>query len=92
MSGTYLCCALLHSNQASKVYLLHKILKFAPTLDVYGTPWDNILFAFLCCALLHSNQASKVYLLHMILKLTHTLDGYVTPWDNIYYLLSSATL
>jgi len=44
---TYLCVAALHGNARYRVYILHTISKYSPSIDGQATPWDNKLFAFL---------------------------------------------
>jgi hypothetical protein len=44
---TYLCVAALHGSARYRVYILHTISKYTPSIDGQTTPWDNKLFAFL---------------------------------------------
>jgi hypothetical protein len=44
---TFLCCAVLPGTGRPKVYLLHMLSKFTPSLDGRLTPWDNRVFSFL---------------------------------------------
>jgi hypothetical protein len=43
--STYLCCAQLHDTP--RIYLIHMLSRYPPSLDGRVTPWDNRLCAYL---------------------------------------------
>jgi hypothetical protein len=45
--NTFLCLAALNGTACYRVYVLHTLSKYTPTLDGNPTPWDNCIFGFL---------------------------------------------
>jgi len=45
--NTFLCCSNLNTGTGYRVYLLHSLSKYIPSLDGRITPWDSRIFCFL---------------------------------------------
>jgi hypothetical protein len=45
--NTFLCCALLNGQTRPRVYVIHTISKYVPSIDGRITPWDNRIFGYL---------------------------------------------
>jgi len=47
LPNAYLCCTTLHGNGRPRVYILHSMSKYTPSMDGRVTPWDSRIFCFL---------------------------------------------
>jgi len=45
--NTFLCCALLNGQTRPRVYVIHTISKYVPSINGRITPWDNRIFGYL---------------------------------------------
>jgi len=91
--STYLCCAQLHDTP--RIYLIHMLSRYPPSLDGRVTPWDNRLCAYLgdlvqdqpINVLLPDNIFEILPQLYMYdeetlaQELPNMVNGTLFPWD-----------